>query len=270
MQLCAGRIALRIGFQCPSWKALDRWAFFLVLLAAITPVVRAQQTPPPPVESRTEGQTTENADRKSTQIPPVALFMMLNRKSIVFPDIAANAERLSAGKKFELFVDNSISLHALAGAAFGAGLGQSADMPRGFGQGGDAYAKRFGSSMARLASSNFFGTFLLASGLHQDPRFFPKKEPTIGRGVKYSLERVVVTRNDDGRDVRNWSGLLGPLLAEGLANAYWPQQDRTAAQTFRRYGIDLAAHAGTNMLREYWPVFVRKMPGLRRSPVAGP
>jgi hypothetical protein len=269
MQLCAGRIALRIGFHCPIQKALPCWIFFLLLLVAITPVVGAQQTASPP-ESQTEAQKTQNADRKSTQIPPVALFMMLNRKSIVFPDIAANAERLSAGKKFELFVDNSISLHGLAGAAFGAGLAQAADTPGGFGQGGDAYAKRFGSSMARLASSNFFGTFLLASALHQDPRFFPKKEPTIGRGVKYSLERVVVTRNDDGRDVRNWSGLLGPLLAEGLANAYWPQQDRTAAQTFRRYGIDLAAHAGTNMLREYWPVFVRRMPGLRRRPVAGP
>ncbi len=206
--------------------------------------------------------------RTSTQ--PVALFIMLERKSIVFPDIAANTEPLSPGKKFELFVDNSISLHALAGASMGAGLSQAADTPQGFGQGGDAYAKRFGSSMTRLACSNFIGTFMLASALHQDPRFFPKKESTLAGGVKYSITRVFITRNDEGRDVKNWSGLLGPLLSEGLANAYWPEQDRTAAQTLQRYGIDLAVHMGTNMLREYWPLLARKVPWIRAKPSEHP
>lgn len=196
--------------------------------------------------------------------------MLLNRKSIVFPDIAANAIPLTKAQKFELFVDNSISLHALTGAAFGAGLAQAVDTPRGFGQGGDGYAKRFGSSMARLASSNFFGTFVLASALHQDPRFFPRQEPTFARSVKYSLERVVITRNDNGKDVKNWSGLLGPLLSEGLANAYWPEQDRTAGQTFQRYGIDLAVRAGTNLLREYWPMIARRVPGIRQATAEKP
>lgn len=271
MQLHASRIARKNLFQRPIRKAFPCKAFLLLLLAIVAMEAggRAQQTPPVP-ESQTGRQESETTGGKSGQIPPVALFVMLNRKSIVFPDIAANSARMSAGKKFELFVDNSISLHGLAGAAFGAGLAQAADTPRGYGQGGDGYAKRFGSSMARLASSNFFGTFLLASALHQDPRFFPKREPTIGQGVKYSLERVVVTRNDEGRDVRNWSGLLGPLLSESLANAYWPEQDRTAGQTFRRYGIDLAVHAGTNMLREYWPVLARKMRRPRRTPAEAP
>ncbi len=237
-----------------------------MLLLSVAAASVAQQTPP--VKTQTEASESHAGDVKSRQ--PVSLFIMLERKSIVFPDIAAGSTRLSTGKKFELFVDNSVSLHGLAGAALGAGLSQAADQPPGFGQGGDAYAKRFGSSMARLASSNFFGTFLLASALHQDPRFFPTKNPTIGRGVKYSVERVFVTRNDEGRDVKNWSGLLGPLLSEGLANAYWPEQDRSAAHTFQRYGLDLAVHAGTNLLREYWPVFARKVPGVRAKPVERP
>lgn len=221
----------------------------------------AQETSPPERQEQPQSNRATNGAR--SEIPPVALFVMLNKKSIVFPDIAASSEPLSVGRKFELFVDNSVSLHGWAGAAFGAGLGQAADVPGGYGQGGDGYAKRVGSSMARLASSNFFGTFLLASTLHQDPRFFPVREPTLGRGMKYSLERVVVTRNDEGRDVANWSGLLGTLLSESLANAYWPEQQRSAGWTLRRYGTDLAVRAGTNMLREYWPVFFR-VSGLRR------
>jgi hypothetical protein len=104
--------------------------------------------------------------------------------------------------------------------------------------------------------------------LRQDPRFFPQAEPTFGGSVKYSLERLVVTRNDDGHDVANWSGLLGPLMAEGLANAYWPEQDRSAGQTFKRYGFDLATRVGGNILRNYWPVFFTRLRGSPHSSAA--
>jgi len=197
-------------------------------------------------------------------IPPVALFVTLDKKSIVFPDIVVDSAPMSTGQKFKLFVDNSIALHTLAESSLGASIGQAEDSPHGYGQGAEGYAKRFGSSMARGASSNFFGTFLLGSALHQDPRFFPERNPTFARSVKYSVQRVFVTRNDEGRDVPNWSGLMGPLLSEGLANAYWPEQERTVHQTFERYGIDLAVRIGGNMFREYWPVFFRKVSGSPR------
>jgi hypothetical protein len=48
-------------------------------------------------------------------------------------------------------------------------------------------------------------------------------------------------------------------MAEGLANAYWPEEDRTAGQTLRRYGVDLATTAGFNIFRNYWPVLIGKM-----------
>ncbi len=252
MPLCACRIALS-------------WVVLVLATAAISPELYAQQTPPEP---KSEAPKKEHSGSEASE--PVALFMMLERKSIVFPDIAANSARLPAGKKFELFVDNSLSLHSLAGAMMGAGLSQAVDTPEGFGQGDEAFGKRFGSSMARLASSNFFGTFLLASALHQDPRFFSRKEPNVGAAAKYSIERIFITRNDDGRDVKNWSGLLGPLLSEGLANAYWPERDRNTAQTFQRYGIDLAVRAGTNMLREYWPVLARRLPGVHAKSAKRP
>jgi hypothetical protein len=73
------------------------------------------------------------------------------------------------------------------------------------------------------------------------------------------VQRVFVTRNDEGRDVPNWSGLAGPLMAEGLANVYWPERNRSVGDTFLRFGLDIATRAGGNMLREYWPVFYGKI-----------
>jgi hypothetical protein len=120
--------------------------------------------------------------------------------------------------------------------------------------------------MARQASSEFFGTFILASVLHEDPRFYAEIHPTFFHAVKYSFQHVFIMRSDDGRDVVAWSKLGGPLLAEGLANAYWPDRNRTVGDTLFRYGLDLAAKAGGNMLREYFPVFYAKVRHARPSP----
>jgi hypothetical protein len=226
----------------------------------------AQETPKP--QTQTGNSSAGQAPNAPSKVPGVALYNLLEKKSIVFPDIASSTEPLSTGRKFELFVDNSISVHTLTWAALGSAVGQAANSPTGRGQGWDGYTKRYGSSMARQSSSELFGTFLLASALHQDPRFYPEIKPSFGHAMKYSFERVFVTRNDDGRDVVNWSGLAGPLMAEGLANAYWPERNRTVGDTFLRYGLDLATRMGGNMLREYWPAFYGKIRPARR-PSAG-
>lgn len=192
-------------------------------------------------------------------MPGASFYSFLQKKSIVFPDIALNTERLSPGLKFQLFVDNSISVHTITWAMLGASVGQAEDSPTGFGEGWDAYAKRFGSSMARQASTEFFSTFLLSSALHEDPRFYAEINPPFMHAVKYSVKRVFITRNDDGRDVVNVAGLAGPAMSEALANVYWPERNRTVGDTLLRYGLDLASKAGGNMLREYWPVFYGKI-----------
>jgi hypothetical protein len=230
-----------------------------VLMAIGSTTISLAQEAPKPEAGKSSPQST------SAKIRPVALYNLLEKKSIVFPDIALSTEPLSTGRKFELFVDNSLSVHTLTWAAVGSSFAQWDNSPTGRGQGWDGYTKRFGSSMARQASSNFFGTFLLASALHQDPRFYPEIKPSLGHAIKYSGERVFVTRNDDGRDVVNWSGLTGTLMAEGLANVYWPERNRSVGDTFLRFGLDLATRVGGNMLREYWPVFYGKIRPARRT-----
>ena len=244
----APRPDLTICLQAPLCALIG----FGVMAIGSATVSLAQETPKPQSGN-------SPAQSELSKIRPVALYNLLEKKSIVFPDIASSTEPLSTGRKFELFVDNSLSVHTLTWAAVGSSFAQADNSPTGRGQGWDGYTKRFGSSMARQASSDFFGTFVLPSALHQDPRFYPEIKPGLGHAMKYSGERVFMTRNDDGRDVVNWSGLAGPLLAEGLANVYWPERNRSVGDTFLRYGLDLATRVGGNMLREYWPVFYGKI-----------
>src|SRR5450755_1711926 len=138
-----------------------------VIACASTTQAFAQETPKPqaPTDTSSTGQTQSTPSK----VPGAGLYSLLQEKSIFFPNIATSTERLSSGQKFQLFVDNSISLHTLTWAAMGSAVNQASDSPTGYVQGWDAYAKLFGASMGRQASSNFFGDFLLASALHQDP-----------------------------------------------------------------------------------------------------
>src|ERR1039457_2070646 len=253
-------------------RALIVFAMTAFALGSITAVF-AQDTPKPQLPTQPSASPAaqppsgERAPSAPSKVPGVALYNLLQAKSIVFPDIAASAEPLSPGQKFELFVDNSISVHTIKWSVLGAGVGQAEDSPTGFGQGWDAYAKRFGASMARSASTEFFGTYMLASALHEDPRFYAEINPPFFHAVKYSVRQVFVMRSDDGREVVAWSRLAGPLMSEGLANVYWPDRNRTVGDTLFRYGLDLASRAGGNMLREYWPVFYARM---RHTPQPAP
>ena len=199
----------------------------------------------------------------SSEGTPAAFIGYVTNGSFVFPDIATSPGPLTTAKKFKLFVNQSISPPYIVVAASGAALKQARNVPKDYGQGWGAYGSRFGASMGRSASSSFFGSFLFASLLHQDPRFFPQSKPSFWRSLKYSTQRIIITRNDSGNDRFNTSGLLGPLAAEGLANAYLPSSEQTVGKTVSRFAIDLAWRAGGNMFKNYWPTFFHNM-GLNR------
>ena len=180
-------------------------------------------------------------------------------RSIVFPDIATNPLPLSPGGKFKIFVNQAISPAYVLGSGVSAAVNQANNSPGSTGQGWEAYGTRVGYSLARASSTSFFGTFVFASMLRQDPRFFPESHPSFFRAIKYSAVRIVVTRNDKGKDVFNSSGLLGPLAAEALSNSYLPRSEQTGARTMERYGSDLAWRFAANIFKEYWPTIFRDM-----------
>ena len=187
-------------------------------------------------------------------------------RSILFPDIATSAGPMTTGQKFKLFINQSISPPYIVLAGLSAAFNQARDVPAGYGQGWDGYASRFGANMARASSNSFFGTFVFASMLHQDPRFFPQSHPSLWGSVKYSADRVVFTRSDAGSDEFNTSGVLAPLAAESLANTYLPDSERTVGKTAKRFAIDLCWQFGGNMFKNYWPTLFRNM-GLNRLKV---
>src|SRR6202045_3746025 len=247
----------------------------IALLLGVAATAAAQQEPKPrdlpdaPV-AKQESVPQKHENRFNTTIE------ILGRPSIFFPNLATSRGPLSRKQKFELFADESVAPSRFVSSAAGAGIGQAQNSLGGYGQEWGGYGKRFGSSMATAASNNFFGTFLISSLLHRDPRYFVTLHGGTGHRIGYALSRIVVSRKDDGRDAANWPGILGPLLAESLATSYLPVKEQTAGRTFQRYGIRVGLNTASNALREYWPTIFRNLritkiaPGLKSDPAATP
>ena len=229
---------------------------FLVCKSGIAQ--QSQSDSPPNTPSQTQPSPATPTAANPIQ-SGVDLFRLLQQKSLVFPDLATNQGPLSTWQKFKLASNNSVALSTVGAALIGSAYGQAINSPSGYHQGAEGYAKRFGSGMARAASDNLFGNFLLASALHQDPRFYVRKNLSFKQSVKYSALRVVFTRTDSGEKAVNYSGLIGPLMGEGLANAYYPDQNRSAGSTLTRYASDLGWKFGGNLLRQYWPSINRRL-----------
>jgi hypothetical protein len=195
---------------------------------------------------------------KKPKSAPLGLNLVA-RRSFFYPELATTPGPLSPADKLKLSLAESISTSRLLAAAAGAGLTQATNTPSGYGQGGTGFADRFGASMATSASSHLFGTFLLPSILHQDPRYFVHYDDHFTHRVELALRRVLITRTDSGGEAFNLSGILGPMMAESLANTYQPDRERTTARTFKRIGIRIGAGALNNLLKEYWPSIFKNL-----------
>jgi hypothetical protein len=215
-------------------------------------VANLPDAPTPKQQASTSGEKSK-AEFSAT---PVAI---VTRRSFFFPDLAHSDKPLNSGQKFLLAADESIAPAGLIVSAVSAGILQADNSWPGYGQGWNAYGKRYGATLALNASTDMFGTFLLPSVLHHDPRYFVLAHGTFSQKLGHALKHVVVTRTDAGGQALNVSGILGPLGAQGLANTYLPDAERTAGKTFQRFGIELALVAGANIAKEFWPAIFKTL-----------
>jgi len=168
------------------------------------------------------------------------------------------SQRLSNREKFDVFVQYTYSPYTFAGAAFDAGLAQAAGAWYSYGGGMEGYGKRYGASLADSESGTFFGRFLFPVLLHQDPRYLRSTSLHTKPRIGYALSRVLVTHDDSGNKQANFSLVLSVFAASGMANTYYPRNDRGWGDTAVRAGGGFLSAAEMNLLREFWPDITHK------------
>ena len=178
-------------------------------------------------------------------IAPVAALRAQNVPSVT---------PLSTAGKWHNFVQETFKASTLLGGTISASWSQVRQSTPHYGNGWGPFAERFGAAEADLASQNFFSDFVVASLLHEDPRYF-RKGPRYGvwTRARYAVSRMVVIRTDSGRKSFNWANLLGTAMSMGLSNAYYPPRSRTGGAIAANFAVSFAAAGMSNLLPEFWP-----------------
>jgi hypothetical protein len=115
------------------------------------------------------------------------------------------------------------------------------------------WGKRIGASLADTEARKFVQSFALCSLLHQEPRYLRSSSPSYFVRGAYAVSRVLITKNDGGKDVFNSSELLGALFTSSLQNSYYPAREHDFDRTMQRFWGSLSSDASSNLLKEFWP-----------------
>lgn len=177
------------------------------------------------------------------------LLLFPGYETVQDPDVPVAP--LRTRQKFEMAyrktVDPSFVVEALMFSGFDVATNYGPD----YGSGADAFAQRFGYNAANTASTFLFSDALLPTIFHQDPRFFRKGRGSFGSRVWWALRSEAVGYSNTGREMPNYSSMLGFGMSTALSNAYSPESSITFAKTMERYGVKEGVSFGLNLMREF-------------------
>ena len=163
-----------------------------------------------------------------------------------------DAAPLSSKQKFELAWRSTIDPVTFLITGATAGIEQADGQFGGYGQGAQAYGKRFGAAYADTITSTFIGSAILPSLLRQDPRYFYKGTGGTRSRFLYAIANSVICKGDNKRWQPNYSNIAGNLASGAISNTYYPAKDRDGAGlTFENALIGVGATAIANLFQEF-------------------
>jgi hypothetical protein len=174
-------------------------------------------------------------------------------------DATSPVAPLTPRQKWNLALRETLDPFNIANSVVGAGFSQMGNQTPKYGQGGRAFSLRFGAAWADLATQNFFSAGVLATVLHQDPRYY-RRGPRSGvmKRVAYSVSRLAVARQDSGRNAFNASGIFGMGLGIAASNAYYPAQSVRGEVMLARLSTSVTGGIIGNLMSEFWPDIQKK------------
>jgi hypothetical protein len=162
-----------------------------------------------------------------------------------------DAAPLTSKQKFSLASHDSLDWSSFVGISVAAGIEQANNSYAGYGQGAAGYGKRWAARFGDGRSSDFLGHAVFPSLFHQDPRYFYQGTGSKKSRLYHALSHPFIARSDSGKNMPNYSYLLGDMCSGALSNAYYPHADRGANLVFTNAFVGLAGLAGTTVLQEF-------------------
>ncbi len=212
-------------------------------------------------DTKDKSKTSPSETKKppeSNQQPANAPGQQTNRILNVMPNyraVSANTQPppLSVKGKFVLATKDSCDYSSVVFAGLLAGARQGLKSDPEFGNGAVGYGHYFWRSFADQAVGNYFSEAILPSLTHEDPRYYTLARGSFLHRTAYAFSRILITKNDSGSTGFNFSEVVGNGFAAGVANLYYPAQDRNLRSTGVNWGEQVLADGLANIVKEFWP-----------------
>lgn len=241
-------------FIMPGVKSLSRicWLSCAILQIGLISAM-AQDTPLPDApqpQNQPKQSNPEHNGQRHRPSPNHIFWVIPNYRS---DESDAPFKPLTSGAKMKIAVDDSFDPSAFLVAGVLAGMSMAEAQYRPFGNGVAGFGKYYAAAFADQAIGNIMTEGLFPVALKQDPRYFVKGKGGFWKRTGYAISREVVTRADNGTNQFNTSEIAGNFVAAGIADAYYPSEDRTFSKTADKWGQQLALDTLFNVLKEFWP-----------------
>jgi hypothetical protein len=208
--------------------------------------------PCPPAARPTPGQAGP-----PRQVPPPVPCINENPLQIVVN--YENRQPLTSRQKGVLAVRDVVDPFNLLVIAAEAGVGVGANAHSPYGPGLKGFGRLTGYQLLQDTQGEFFGTWLIPSLVHEDPRYRRMQKASVKRRIFHALARTVIAEHDNGRPMLNYATLLTYPISAELSNLYVPGVQGNGRDTARRIGIGLATDPASNLISEFLPDFARRI-----------
>jgi hypothetical protein len=201
---------------------------------------------PPPTPATPAQQSPDSDETQSKRI----LWVIPNFRSV---SASTKLSPLSTKQKFVLATQDSFDYSGFILAGMIAGYSQAVHSTPEFHQGAAGYGRYYWHSFVDETSGNYFTEAIVPTLAHQDPRYYTLGHGGFWRRSGYAVTRLLITRADSGNNTFNASEIAGNLMGAGLANLYYPAQERTFRKTAENWGTQVGVDGIADFLKEFWP-----------------
>jgi hypothetical protein len=156
-------------------------------------------------------------------------------------------------QKLTLAAKNSFDYSSFLVAGIQAGISMNGNSYPEFHQGAAGYARYYWHTLADTADENFMVGGLGPILFHQDNRFYTLGHGGFRKRTFYAVTRVLVTRQDNGSEMFNFSEIVGSGAAAGLSTVYYPKQYQTWTKVGQKWLTSDLIDSFNFFWKEYWP-----------------
>jgi len=170
-----------------------------------------------------------------------------------------NRQPLTSRQKGILAIQDVTNPFNLMAIVAEAGVGVGANSHSAYGPGLKGFGRLTGYQLLQDSQGEFFGTYLIPSLIHEDPRYRRMQNASVKRRIFHALARTVIAEHDNGRPMLNYATLLTYPISAELSNLYVPGVQGNGPDTMRRIAIGFATDPASNLISEFLPDFARRI-----------